>query len=417
MNASKTSRPAPLEGVTVLDFTTALAGPYATLLLAGLGANVIKIENPQAPDSARGNSPFWGEAGLHSAKQSAQDMSVAILDRARNKRSVTLNLKQPGAHDVFRDLVALSDVIVENFSTGTADRMGIGYDVAREINPRIVFTSISGFGADASGRQNKAMDTIVQALSGLMFTSGRNGDDPVRVGVPFGDLSAPLFAVIGTIAALMQARVTGEGQRVDVSLLGSLTALVASEPFELLSQSGIEMRSGNLMPRLAPFGVFASIGGHVAICAPTNAFTAALFRAMDRPDLVDDARFTQRHGRVANNEDLHELVSQWTASHRVEDVIDKLEQAGVPCGLVRTPGEAVRDVRLLRRGETQRIVHPQYGDAQNIVSGGIPIVMSGSDVGLHRPAPALGQDNAEIFRDLLGYSQDKVDALAAQGAI
>ncbi len=409
--------PRPLEGVTVLDLTTALAGPYATLLLAGLGARVIKIENPRRPDSARGNAPFIGRDGVAMERRHADDMSLAIMERGRNKQAITLDLKQPRGRELFLQLVAHADAVVENYSAGTADRLGIGYAACSAVNPRVVYAAVSGFGADQVRGQNKAMDTVVQALSGLMMTSGSLGEPPVRVGVPFGDLSAPMFAVIGTLAALMQAQRTGRGQFVDVSLLGAITALVAAEPFEVMQRAGQSTRSGNTMPRLAPFGVFATADGHVAICAPTDGFTAALFDAMGRPELANDPRFTRRDDRVVNHTVLHGLVEAWVSGLSTDDAVARLEACGVPSGRVRDPGQATRDPRLLARGETERIEHPVYGDVADVVVGGLPIRMSGSFAGFDRPAPGLGEHNARIYGELLGLSDDELRALAGEGVI
>jgi crotonobetainyl-CoA:carnitine CoA-transferase CaiB-like acyl-CoA transferase len=411
MAPSPHKQPRPLEGVTVLDFTTALAGPYATLLLAGLGARVIKVENPRAPDTARANAPYLGADGVKLVRERDDDVSLAIIERARNKEAVTLDLKMPGAAAVFADLVRKADVLVENFSAGTADRIGIGYAATSAINPRLVYTSISGFGADATGTQNKAMDTIVQAMSGMMMTSGEAGAPPVRVGVPFGDLSAPLFAVIGTLAALRQAQATGRGQHVDVSLLGALTSLVACEPFELLQRSGHETRTGNVLPRLGAFGVFATADGHVAICAPTDTFVGGMFRAMARPELAGDPRFATRDARVAHSGALHDLMRAWTGGLASETVLALLAEQGVPAGPVRTPHEAVSDPRLRARGEIQAACHPIYGTHDEALIGGLPIVMSDSTVGFDRPAPMVGEHNHAIYHDLLGYPAAEVDRL------
>lgn len=417
MRSNTDQLPRPLDGVTVLDLTTALAGPYATLLLAGLGARVIKIENPRAPDPARNNAPFVGREGTGMVRQHADDMSLAILERARNKQSITLNLKSPQGKLLFEHLVMKADAVVENFSAGTMDRLGLGPAALRALNPKLVYTSISGFGANMVSAQNKAMDTVVQALSGLMMTSGSPGDPPVRVGVPFGDLAAPLFAVIGTLAALMQARGTGQGQHVDVSLLGAITALVASEPFEVMRRAGQETRTGTLMPRLAPFGVFATTDGHVAICAPTDDFTAHLFAAMGVPELARDARFAARDKRVVNHASLHALVQAWMASLSTDDAVRLLEQHGVPSGRVRSPGEAVRDPRLLARGETEAVEHPSYGAAGDVIVGGLPIRMTGSFTGFDRAAPALGEHNAAILGELLGLDATTLAELSAAGVL
>ena len=417
MRTNPQQLPRPLDGVTVLDLTTALAGPYATLLLAGLGARVIKIENPAQPDTARNNTPFLGRDGVAMVKRHDDDLSLAILERARNKESITLNLKHPRGRELFFDLLRGADAVVENYSAGVATRLGIGWPALQAINPRLVYTAISGFGADASGPQQKAMDTIVQAMSGLMMTSGLPGDAPVRVGAPFGDLSAPLFAVIGTLAALLQAHATGRGQMVDVSLLGAITAIVAAEPFDLMRSLGQETRTGNTMPRLAPFGIFPTRDGHVAICAPTDAFTASLFEAMQRPELLADSRFATRAQRVQNHLALHALVGAWTAMLNSTDVVEALEARGVPCGKVRDPGEAVRDPRLLARGETEVVEHPTYGPVGDIVVGGLPMRLTGAFTGFDRPAPMLGQHSAAVYAELAGLDAAQLAALRADGVI
>ncbi len=291
----------PLEDVTVLDLTTALAGPFATLLLAGLGAKVIKIENPiGGGDSCRSNAPYLGSDGGTLARQHPDDVSVSALNRLRNKMGVTLNLKHPEARSVYADLIKRADVIVENFSRGTLERLGAGCTFAQEVNPRIVYCSITGFGSEGDPGTGKAMDAIIQALSGVMMTSGGPGDPPVRIGVPFADLTAPLFGVIGVLAAVHQAQRTGLGQQVDVSMLGVMTMLVSGEPFDLLDRCGVPQRTGLTVPRLAPFGMYRTKDGYVSICAPTEPFAHSLFQAIGRPDLITDIRFGKRDDRVVN---------------------------------------------------------------------------------------------------------------------
>lgn len=417
MNQNTDNLPRPLEGVTILDLTTALAGPYATLLLAGLGARVIKVENPKSPDSARTNSPYLGRDGIKVAREHDDDLSLAMLERGRNKEAVTLNMKHPEGRAIFFELVAKADVVVENFSAGVADRLGIGYTACAEINPRIVFTSISGFGANVHPKQNKAMDNIVQAMSGMMMASGNEGEPPVRVGVPFGDLTAPMFATIGTLAAIMQARTTGIGQHVDVSLLGALSALVAAEPFDMMVKLGRETRSGNFMARLAPFGVFPTSDGYISICAPKDEFVAGLFQAMGRPELLQDERFGGRDARVRNHIELHDMVGQWTRTMSTAAATDLLADFNVPNGPVRNPAEAMRDPNLLQRGETTKLEHPVYGAVEDIVVGGLPIRMSGSFTGFDKPAVTLGASNQGIYGELLGYGEERLAALKRDGAI
>jgi crotonobetainyl-CoA:carnitine CoA-transferase CaiB-like acyl-CoA transferase len=407
----------PLGGVTVLDLTIALAGPFATLLLAGLGARVIKVENPAGGDPCRSNPPYLGPKGASLTRQHADDLSVSALSRLRNKLGVTLNLKHGDAPPIMADLVRSSDVVVENFSRGTLDRLGVGYAFAREVNPRVVFCSITGFGTDADAGGGKAMDTIVQALSGVMLTSGLPGEPPVRVGVPFGDLVAPLFGVIGVLAALREAERTGVGQHVDVSMLGALTAMVAAEPFDILERCGVPQRTGQTVPRLAPFGVYPTSDGYIAICAPTEIFARSLFSVMGRPELEYDARFTTRDRRVVNVQELDAIVAEFTSSLPTAEVAARFEQAGVPAAEVRDPNAAVRDSRLVARGETVPILHPEFGAVGDVMGMGMPIRFSRSTVGFDRPAPRLGEHNDLVYGELLGYPAEKIQDLEARHVI
>ena len=418
MNApAPASRPKPLAGLTVLDLTIALAGPYATFLLAGLGARVIKIENPGHGDPCRSNAPYVGRDGVTLARRHDDDVSASALNRLRGKLGTTLNLKHPRAKAIFADLLRQADIVVENFSTGTMDRLGVGYVYAREVNPRIVFCSLSGFGAEKAPAGGKAMDTIIQALSGLMMTSGEPSDGPIRVGVPMADMIAPLFGVIGILAALQQRERTGVGQHVDVSMLGALTSLVAGEPFDLLEKCGIPQRTGRMVPRLAPFGVYRTLDGWIAICAPTEPFARGLFAAMGRPELAADPGFATRDARVANVDAVNGLIDAFTATRPSAELIDLFDAHGVPTAEVRSPGDAVRDARVLQRGETVPIEHPTRGHVADMIGMGVPIVFSDGATGLDRPAPAIGEHNDLVYRDLLGYPPDAIASLRADDVI
>jgi CoA:oxalate CoA-transferase len=411
---SEAQLPRPLEGITVVDLTIALAGPYATQLLGALGATVIKVENPAGGDPARNNAPYVGAGGLHLERDDPSDMSLSMLERGRNKLSVTLNLKEARALEVFADLVRNADLVVENFSAGTADRIGVGYGFASELNPRIVYVSISGFGA---GEPGKGMDTIFQALSGLMTTPGSYGDPPVRNAVPFGDLVGPLFAVIGAVSALLMRERTGRGQHVDVGLLGALTSLVATEPWDTMERSGIEMRTGNVVPRLAPFGIFRTLDGDVALCAPTDAFARGVFEALGAPELAEDERFATRDRRVRNAAALHALIADWAHARTSAETIAALEERGVPAAVVRDTASAVRDPRALRREETVPLAHPEAGPVDDLVGSGFPVRFSAARAGYERPSPQLGEHNDFVLGGLLGYPPDRIAALRAAGAI
>ncbi|GGV36312.1 CoA transferase [Actinomadura cremea] len=404
-----------MDGKVVLDLTTALAGPYATLLLAGLGATVVKVENPATGgDSSRNNAPYVGRDGVRLARTAETDMSVSFLGRGRNKQSMTLDLKDPRGRDVFLRLARDADVVVENYAAGTADRLGIGYEDVRAVNPRIVYTSISGFGAQ--GGPAKAMDSIVQALSGIMYTAGEPGAPPVRIGPPIADLLAPLYAVIGTLAAALRVDSGGPGQHVDVSMLGTLTSFLSVEGFDALEQVGMPARSGNQVPRLAPFGIFPAVDGWVSVSAPTDRFAAGVFKAMDRPDLADDPRFAGRDARVGHAAELHRILEKWTSTRRRDEVVAALTECGVPAAEVREPADAMNDPLVRLRGEVVELSHPVLGPT-GLSGPGIPISFSAADVGLDRPAPSLGEHTERILRERAGFGTAEIAALRSEGVV
>ncbi|HWF37160.1 MAG TPA: CoA transferase [Candidatus Acidoferrales bacterium] len=413
MNNSQSTekRMAPLEDITVLDLTVALAGPVATLLLGGLGARVIKIENTVDGDPCRNNPPYIGAGGVSLSRKRPDDISLSAVNRLRNKLGVTLNLKHEMAREVFADLVRKADMLVQNFSPGVLDRLGIGYEVARKINPRIVYCSISGFGSDAGAGPTKALDTAIQALSGIMNVSGEEGEPPVRIGLPIADLSVALFAVIGVLAALHQARNTGAGQHVDVSMLGSLTSLVAAEPWDAMEMCGASVRTGQSFQRLAPFGVFPSKDGYVAICAYTDAFAHALFRIMGREDLSRDERFGTRDRRVANFRALDAIIGEWTSSLATHEIMEKLHAADIPAAEVRDAKTAMHDPRTVARHDTVPLLHPKYQGGFEAYGMGMPIKFSSARAEFDQPPPELGQHNDHVYREILGYDGTRIAQL------
>lgn len=408
--------PRPLADITVLDLTVALAGPFATALLAGLGARVIKIEGPDTLDSSRNNAPYLGVEGVKLARSRPDDISVSALNRLRNKQAISLNLKHPRARDVLADLIRKSDVLVENFSRGTLERLGAGPAFASAINPRLVYASITGFGHDTPG-PNKAMDAIIQALSGVMQVSGSPQDPPTRIGLPIADLITPLFGVVGVLSAVHLARRTGRGQHVDVSMLGTLTSLMAGEGFDLMQAMGIPLRTGPTVARLTPFGVFPARDGQLAICAPTDAFSRGLFRAMGRAELSLDPRFATRDARVEHAVVLDAMISDWTRTHDVQALIDHLQAEGVPAAEVRGPHEAVRDPRVLARKECVPLEHPSHGATAEVYGMGVPIRFSAAHAEFDRPAPAPGEHNQQVYGDWLGYTPSQLEELRALGVI
>lgn len=391
----------PLHGVTVLDFTRALAGPFATMLLGGLGARVIRVEQPSG--YGRDNAPFLGKDGTSLTRRNPDDVSLAHLIRNRGKDSITLNLKSAQARTVFADLVKHVDVVVENFTRGTAERLGIGYSAASAVRPDIIYCSISGFGQEGATGGGKAMDGIIQALSGVMMTSGRPEDPPTRIGVPFADLSAPMFAVMGIVSALYHRERTGQGQYIDVSMLGAMTALQSVEPFEILEQLGVPLRTGASVPRLAPFGVYPAADGHVVICCSGDKNFGILTRVMEQPGLASDERFASQAARLRNYEALDAEVSAWSSTLPAREVTRRLEAAGIAGAEVRGPGDALRDERVLARDEIVRLAHPRHG-ATGVYGPGVPIVFSKTKARISERSAELGEHNQDVYRDLLQYS-------------
>lgn len=412
-----TELPKPLEDITVIDATLALSGPFATMLLAGLGARVIKIEDPSGGDAARENAPYYGRDGASLARKHEDDLSVASLSRLRNKLGVTLNLKTDGGRQAFLDLAAKADVVVQNFSSGVMDRLGVGYEAVRAMNRAIVYCSISGFGTVGKPGGGKAMDSIIQAMSGAMLTSGEPDDEPIRIGFPVADLGAPIFGVIGILAAIHQAKRTGEGQHIDVSMLGALTSMLSVEPWAIMDDLGVPTRTGAGLPRLAPFGNYRTLDGYVVICAPLKAFAKGLYTAMGREDLLEHPVFSTREGRVRQSAELDQMIEQWSSKLTTRDAIELLNKHGAPAAEIRTPMEAIRDPAVLARGETNRLIYPAYPGGPPIYGPGIPIVFSGSQIGFDQPPPRLGEHTDQILGELAGYDTDRIAELRAAGAI
>jgi len=403
----------PLAGLTVIDLTRALAGPFATLLLAGLGATVIKIEHPRDGD-ARDASPYLGRDGITLRRRHDDDMPFSNLIRLRGKLGITLNFKHPEATGIFADLVRDADVVVENFSAGVSERLGIGYSAASAVNPRIVYCSISGFG---QGNGGKAMDNVIQALSGLMMVSGDEGDPPIRIGVPTADVLTPLYAVIGVLSAIEQRHRTGVGQYVDVSMLGTMTSFLAVEPVTILERLGVPARTGPTVPRLAPFGAYRASDGWVVICASGYKLLPSFAPLIGHPEILDDPRFNTQEARIHHYKELDQIVESWTVRQTAEEAARLLNEHGVAAAVVRSPAEALTDPRVLARGEVEPLEHPTYGIVDEAYGPGLPITFSDAVADHDQPPPWHGEHNDLVYGERLGYTAERLAHLKAEGAI
>ncbi len=400
----------PLEGIRVLDLTVALAGPYGSLLLAGMGAEVIRIESPSGGDIARTNPPYIGEDGLHFGALEEGDISLTILNRARNKKSVTLDLKSAEGRALLLELAKKSDVVIENMSEGATQRLGVAYADIAAVNPAIVYVSVKAFGDPSIYPGTKGMDVIVQALSGIMDVTGFPGGPPTRIGLPIADLLAPLYACNGLLAALIQRGRTGRGQLVEVSMLDCLASLVAEEHFDAFNAAGYPTRSGNCLDRLVPFGIYQATDGHVAIVAFSPAWMRGLLDAIGRSELLDDPRFATRGPRMKHAGELNAMIEEWTRGHSSEEVVAALMERQVPCGPVRTALEVLADPQLRARGAVVELEHPRLGKV-GAAGMGLPISFSDAFVGFDKPAEELGASSDEILGGLLGLSADDIAGL------
>ena len=392
----------PLGDLLVLDLTIFLSGPFATQILGGLGARVMKVEQPGLGDPARANPPYYGPRGLHSARPGPGDLSLSLLKRNRNKESVTLNLKHEEGKAIFRELARRADVLVENFAPGVMARLGLDEPVLREINPRLVYCSITGFGQEGPYRRVPAYDIVVQAMSGLMAATGEPDGPPTRAGISAADLTAGLYATIGILAALHQRDRDpdgqgGLGQYLDVAMLDALFSLVFDEALDVQVARGESPRTGNRRPRLAPFAVYEAADGFIAICAVTDAQVASLFAAMGRPDLAGDPRYATLEARAGRPDEVDALVGEWIRAHPKADLWRALEEARVPAGPVADVPELLTDPQLHQRGMVAPLEHPTAGTAEGAVAAGLPLKFSRAHAALDRPTRTLASSASHCY--------------------
>ncbi|AXF22830.1 CoA transferase [Burkholderia pyrrocinia] len=407
----------PLEGIRVLDLTVALAGPYGSLLLGGMGAEVIRVESPGGGDIARNNPPYVGKNGVHFGVKGDDEVSLTVLNRARNKKSITLDLKSEPGKALFMELVKESDVIIENASEGVTARLGVDYESVREVNPKIVYASIKAFGEPSPYKNLKGMDIIVQALSGIMDVTGFADGPPTRSGLPIADLIAPLYAVNGILAALIHRGRTGVGQCVQVSMLDCLASLVAEEHFDVFLKHGYAKRSGNFQDRLVPFGVYGTRDGYVAMVAFQPDWFQNLMEAVGRPEIATDPRYATRGPRMKHAAEINAIIEEWTRQHSTEEVIAELQvKRGVPAAAVRSPLDVLKDPVLQARGAVVKLEHPGLADV-DAMGMGLPIKLSQTPVQFDQPAQELGAANDEIYRGLLKLPEDRLQQLRDQGVI
>jgi len=400
----------PLEGVRVVDLTRALAGPYGTLMLGDLGADVIKVEQPGRGDESRGwGPPFVGEPYGPFPGESAY-----FIAANRNKRSVTVNLKSPQGQEVVRRLASVSDALVENFRTGVLDEMGLGYADLHRLNPRLVYCSISGYGRTGPYAERPGYDFIIQAEGGMMGITGPEDGPPYRVGVPIVDVTAGMFAATAVLAALRARDLTGEGQLLDISLLDTQVALLANVASNYLVGGAPPRRLGNAHPNIAPYEAFRARDRWFALAAANERQWSTLCDAIGRPDLKEDARFKTNGARVANRPALLEVLNEAFATRDAGQWLAALQEAGLPCGPINTVPDVFAHPQATARDLVLETEHPTAGTVRLT---GFPYKLSHTPASVRRPPPLLGQHTEEVLTDLLSYTAAQIAGLREQGAI
>ena len=371
----------PLAGIRVLDMTRYLSGPYATLLLAEMGAEVIKVEVPEEGDDTRRIAPFKGDVSFYHSSVN------------RSKASVELDLKSAEARDVIHRMVADCDVFLQNFRTGVAERLGFGYDTLSAINPCLVYCSISGFGSSGEQSQRAAFDLIIQAESGVMSLNGEADRPPCKLGLPVADLSSGMFAVQGILAAIVRRGRTGKGGLVEVNMMSSLLSMSVYNATRYFITGQTPKRMGTRHPGVVPYGNFASTDGHILLSTFSDGSWKKIAEAMDRADVADDERFATAPARLENRDACDGLLSEIFSRHTSEDIVRRLGAAGIPCGVIRSLGEALEQEIEEGSGSIADVDYP--GEAGTIPAVRIPIKFDGEWCPVER-APALGEHNAML---------------------
>ena len=392
----------PLAGIKVLDLSRFIAGPYCGLLLGDLGADVVKVEKT-AGEETRALHPRVG------------DESLSTMVFNRNKRGITINYRHPEGQALLRDLAKEADVLIENFRPGTMEQMGCGWDVLRDLNPRLVMVRVSGFGQDGPWATKPCFDVIGQAMSGLMEMTGQPGGPPTMAGTFVVDYATALYATIGTMGALQAREKTGRGQVVDVALLDSAVSFLMTAIPERILQGRESTRNGNRDRYAAPVNTFrAADGAWVHLCPANDTLFGRFVRTAGLEHLLDDPRFATHQARMNHVEEIEAEVAQWVGRYDADQVVTFMDEAGVPSAKVATMEDVVSNPQLRHRNQIMDVEHAKAG---TIPMQGLAIQFGDTPMALRRAAPSIGEHNLEVLEEWLGRGRAALDRLREAGAV
>lgn len=393
----------PLSGIRVLDLSRALAGPYCTMMLGDMGAEVIKVETIDGGDDSRSWAPpYIGQE------------SAYFLSCNRNKKSITLNFRAGAAKKILTDLIKVSDIVTENFRPGVMKKMGFPYEILKAINPRVIFCSISGFGTKGPDAQKPGFDLIAQGMSGFMSFTGEVGGGPIKVGVAISDINSGMVAAFGILTALYHRERTGEGQMVETSLFETMVAQLTFQAGRYFATGIPPKPEGNRHPLIAPYESFHCQDGYINIAAGNDSLYAKTCEAVGLPELSKDPRFVNNGSRVKNREALTLLLEEKMKTLTVKDLQKKLDGVGVPNGPIWSLDQTLTSEQAYALEMVQEIDHPTIG---KLKVTGIPVKLSQTPGTIELPPPTLGQHTEEILTRVLGYSNSEVENLRKERVI
>ncbi len=394
----------PLDGITILDLTWILSGPYASMVLCDLGAEVIKVERPPNGDISRTTGPYQN------------GFSSYYFSVNRGKKSMAMDLRKPEGRDLFLRLAAKVDVVMENFTPGTMDRLGIGWGALSKTNASLIMASTSGFGQTGPYRDRPALDIIVQAMGGVMSITGELGGRPVRPGVSFGDVVAGLYTAIGILAALQERNKSGLGQHIDISMLDCQVSVLENAISRYFVSGETPKPLGTRHPMATPFQAFPTADGYLVVALGFGVVDqwTLLCSLLETPDLIDDERFNTGPKRTRNHAALEPLLEAAFRKKPTDEWLELLLEAEIPCGPIQTIDQVVRDPQVVHRGMIQEITHPKAG---TIPIANTPVRMSRSESGIKGPPADFGEHTADVLAELLGIEADDVTRLVERGVV